>query len=278
MDNSLKIDKKVIRSVWLRTNLFQASWNFERMQALGYCYCMVPAIRKLYKKGSDEEKAAYKRHLEFFNTHPYVARPILGVNLAMEEQRANGAPIDDATINGVKVGMMGPLAGVGDPVFWATLRPVLAGLGAGISATSGSILGPLLFFVAWNAIRLGFSYWTISYGYRKGTDIIQDMSGGLLHKLTMGASIVGLFVMGALVNLWTNINVKWVAYKTIATETTEASTKTVQNILDDIMPGILALLLTFGVMKLLEKKVSPVMIIFGIFGIGILGSVLGILG
>lgn len=86
---------------------------------------------------------------EFFNTHPYVAAPVLGVTTAMEEKRANGAEIDDGAINGIKVGLMGPLAGVGDPIFWGTVRPVFAALGAGI-AMSGSLLGPLLFFILFN--------------------------------------------------------------------------------------------------------------------------------
>lgn len=106
-----------IRGVFLRSNLFQGSWNFERMQALGFCYSMVPVIRRLYPENNDDRKQAIKRHLEFFNTHPYVAAPVLGVTMAMEEQRANGAAIDDAAINGIKVGLMGPLAGVGDPIF-----------------------------------------------------------------------------------------------------------------------------------------------------------------
>ncbi|WP_262156729.1 PTS system mannose/fructose/sorbose family transporter subunit IID, partial [Escherichia coli] len=79
--------------------------------------------RRLYPENNDARKQAIKRHLEFFNTHPYVAAPVLGVTLAMEEKRANGAEIDDGAINGIKVGLMGPLAGVGDPIFWGTVRP-----------------------------------------------------------------------------------------------------------------------------------------------------------
>ena len=97
--------------------------------------------------------------MEFFNTHPYVAAPIIGVTLALEEERANGAAIDDAAIQGVKIGMMGPLAGIGDPVFWFTVRPILGALGASLAA-SGNILGPLIFFIAWNAIRMAFLWYT----------------------------------------------------------------------------------------------------------------------
>ena len=79
-----------------------------------------------------ELNQALKRHLEFFNTQPFLATPIMGIIAAMEEKRANGADISDQTISGVKVGLIGPLAGVGDPIFWGTLRPVLAALGADI--------------------------------------------------------------------------------------------------------------------------------------------------
>ena len=102
--------------------------------------------------------------------------------------------------------MMGPLAGVGDPVFWGTARPVLAALGAGLALT-GNLFGPILFFVLFNIIRLGFRYWGVSYGYHKGSNLVKDMSGGLLQKLTVGSSILGLFVMGALVSKWTTVNI-----------------------------------------------------------------------
>ncbi|HGP0855094.1 TPA: PTS mannose transporter subunit IID [Yersinia enterocolitica] len=270
-----KLTPADIRGVFIRSNLFQGSWNFERMQALGFCFSMVPAIRRLYPENSEERKQAIKRHLEFFNTQPFVAAPILGVTLAMEEQKANGAEIDDAAINGIKVGLMGPLAGVGDPIFWGTVRPVLAALGAGI-AMSGSLLGPLLFFVLFNLVRLLTRYYGVAYGYSKGVNIVSDMDGGLLQKLTEGASILGLFVMGALVNKWTHVNIPVVVSK-ITNPTGETTVTTVQTILDQLMPGLVPLLLTFGCMWLLRRKVNALWIIMGFFAIGIFGYWIGFL-
>lgn len=270
-----KLTPADIRGVFIRSNLFQGSWNFERMQALGFCFSMVPAIRRLYPENSEERKQAIKRHLEFFNTQPFVAAPILGVTLAMEEQKANGAEIDDAAINGIKVGLMGPLAGVGDPIFWGTVRPVLAALGAGI-AMSGSLLGPLLFFVLFNLVRLLTRYYGVAYGYSKGVNIISDMDGGLLQKLTEGASILGLFVMGALVNKWTHVNIPVVVSK-ITNPAGETTVTTVQTILDQLMPGLVPLLLTFGCMWLLRRKVNALWIIMGFFAIGIFGYWIGFL-
>ncbi|CNH96497.1 MULTISPECIES: PTS mannose transporter subunit IID [Yersinia] len=271
-----KLTPADIRGVFLRSNLFQGSWNFERMQALGFCFSMVPAIRRLYPENSEERKQAIKRHLEFFNTQPFVAAPILGVTLAMEEQKANGAEIDDAAINGIKVGLMGPLAGVGDPIFWGTVRPVFAALGAGI-AMSGSLLGPLLFFVLFNVVRLLTRYYGVAYGYSKGVNIVSDMDGGLLQKLTEGASILGLFVMGALVNKWTHVNIPVVVSR-ITNQNGETTVTTVQTILDQLMPGLVPLLLTFGCMWLLRRKVNALWIIMGFFAIGIFGYWIGFLG
>ncbi len=147
-----KITRSDLVSMFLRSNLQQASFNFERIHGLGFCYDMIPAIKRLYPLKEDQV-AALRRHLVFFNTTPAVCGPVIGVTAAMEEARANGAEIDDGTINGIKVGLMGPLAGVGDPLVWGTLRPITAALGASL-ALSGNILGPLLFFFIFNAVRL----------------------------------------------------------------------------------------------------------------------------
>ncbi len=273
MENQKKLTRSDLRSVFYRSNLLQASWNFERMQALGYAFQMVPAIRRLYPAGSEERKQAIKRHLEFYNTHPYMTAPILGINLAMEEQRANGMPIDDAAINGMKVGLMGPLAGVGDPIFWGTVRPVVGAFCATIAA-GGSIYGPILFFVLFNLIRLLVRYYGITYGYKKGMEVVSDMGGGLLQKLTEAASILGLFVMGALVNQWTHINIP-VVISRLEDQTGQSHVSTVQSVLDSLMPGLPALMFTFASMWLLRKGVNPLWIIFGIFLIGIFGYWVG---
>ncbi|MFP3036652.1 MAG: PTS mannose transporter subunit IID [Arsenophonus sp. ER-BJ3-MAG3] len=276
--NKKKLTIGDIRSVFLRSNLFQGSWNFERMQALGFCFSMIPVIRRLYPKNSEERKQAIKRHLEFFNTHPYISSPILGVTIAMEEKKANGENINDSVINGIKIGLMGPLAGVGDPIFWGTVRPVLAALGAGI-AMSSSLLGPILFFILFNLVRLLTRYYGITYGYRKGLNIITGGLGGpsFLQKITEGASILGLFVIGALVNKWTNVNIPLVISEIKNPYTGETTITTVQTILNQLMPGLVPLLLTLLCMWLLRRKINPLWIIIGFFILGIIGYLTGFL-
>ena len=274
-EQKVTLTKGDILSTYFRSTFLLGSFNFERMQSMGFCVSMIPTIKRLYSKKEDQA-AALKRHLEFFNTQPWVGSAIMGVTAAMEQERANGAKdVDDAAINGVKVGLMGPLAGVGDPIFWGTLRPVLAALGAGIALT-GSILGPLLFFILINVIRAVTRWYGFKYGYEKGTEIVSDMGGGRLQKITQGASILGLFVMGSLVSKWTSINVplELTRYKN---QLGEEVVVTLQGVLNDLLPGLLALLLTFLCMYLLRKKVNAMVIIFGLFGVGILGYWAGIL-
>ena len=271
------MEKKLTKSdlfwTFIRSNFLQGSWNMERMQALGYAFGMVPVLRRLYE--GDALKAAMKRHLEFYNTQPFVTAPIIGITAAMEEKKANGADIPDGVINGIKVGMMGPLAGVGDPIFWGTLRPIAAALGASF-AVNGSIAGPVLFFLIFNIVRLLVRYYGIQYGYTKGTDIVQDVAGNQLQKLTEGASILGLFVMGALVNKWTSVNIP-VVVSEITTANGEVVVTTVQSILDQLMPGLIPLLMTFACMALMKRKVSAIWIIFGLFALGIVCYALGIM-
>lgn len=303
MAEKITLSKKDRLSVALRSTFLQGSWNYERMQNGGWAFAMIPAIKKLYTT-KEEQIDALKRHLEFFNTHPYVASPVLGVTLALEEERANGAPVDDAAIQGVKIGMMGPLAGVGDPVFWFTARPILGALGASL-AMAGNILGPILFFVLWNVIRWAFMWYTQEFGYNVGTKITEDLSGGLLQKITKGASILGMFVLGSLVQRWVNISfapvvstvklsegayIDWAslpqggagiqqAFQQYASGLALSPEKvtTLQDNLNSLIPGFAPLLLTLLCMWLLKKNVSPIIIIIALFVVGIGGHLIGLL-
>ncbi|MDO3394044.1 PTS system mannose/fructose/sorbose family transporter subunit IID [Ligilactobacillus sp. 110_WCHN] len=304
-ENRIKVDKKTRFKVAARSQFLQGSWNYERMQNGGYAFSMIPAIKKLYKTDEDRQ-AALKRHMEFFNTTPFMASPIIGVTLALEEERANGGDVDDEAINGVKVGMMGPLAGVGDPVFWFTVRPILGALCASL-AMSGNILGPIMFFVVWNLFRWGFQWYTQEFGYKAGSAITDDLSGTMMQDVTRGASMLGMFVLGSLIQRWVKIDFKPIVSKVQLQKgayidwhslpsghegiqkalelynngqgqaLSSVKITTMQNVLDQLIPGLAGLLLTFLCMWLLKKKVSPIWIIIGIFIVGILCHVVGLL-
>ena len=302
-DNKIKLTKADRFKTFLRSYFLLASFNYERMQNGGVAYTMIPAIKKLYSSKEDRA-AALKRHLEFFNTQPFMANPIFGVTLALEEEKANGADIDDAAISGVKIGMMGPLAGAGDPLFWFTLRPIFLSLGASL-AVSGNIMGPIVFFLLWNIMVAAVKWYTQEFGYRAGTAITDDLSGNLLQQVTRGASMMGMFVIGALIQRWVSITftpvvstvrqqegayIDWDKLPTGVAGLKEAFTQydagrsldinrvtTLQDNLNQLVPGLAALGLTFLCMYLLKRKVSPIVIILGIFILAILLHLVGLL-
>ena len=283
-EEKITLSKKDRQAVAWRHQFLQGSWNYERMQNGGWCYAMIPAIKALYSSQEDQS-AALKRHLEFYNTHPYVSAPVIGVTLALEEERANGATVDDA-------------------VFWFTIRPILGALGASM-ALSGSIVGPIMFFIAWNIIRMAFLWYTQEFGYNVGTSIAKDLSGGMLGKITEGASILGMFIIGALVERWVSINftpvvstvqqsegayIDWDAlpagtegiksaleqYASLgATGLNQAKVTTLQGNLDQLVPGLAAVGLTMLCCWLLKKNVSPIVIILALFAVGICGRFFG---
>lgn len=270
-----KITKQDLMMTFIYSNFQQASFNYERIHALAFCVDMIPTIKRVYKTKA-EQAEALKRNMTFFNVTPAVCGPVIGVTMAMEEAKAEGADIDEGTINSLKIGLMGPLCGVGDPLVWGTLRPITAALGASLALT-GNVLGPILFFVLFNAVRIAMKWFGLTYGFKKGMDIVADLSGNLLQKLTEGATILGLFIMGVLVTKWTTINIPVVVSKTTGADG-KAVITTVQNILNDLVPGIAALGLTLLMMYLLKKKVSPIVLIFALFAVGIIGYALHILG
>lgn len=303
MTEQIKLSKSDRQKVWWRSQFLQGSWNYERMQNMGWAYALIPALKKLYTTKEDRA-AALERHMEFFNTHPYVAAPIIGVTLALEEEKASGAPVEDKAIQGVKIGMMGPLAGIGDPVFWFTVRPILGALGASL-ASAGNILGPIIFFVGWNLIRMSFLWYTQELGYKSGKEITKDMSGGILQDITKGASILGMFILAVLVKRWVAINFTVDLPKKTLSEGAyinfpkdhvsgqqlhdilgqvqsglsldKMQPQTLQGQLDSLIPGLAGLLLTFFCMWLLKKKVSPITIIIGLFIVGILARLAGVM-
>lgn len=267
-DSESKITKSDLKKVYWRSMFEMASINYERFQALGFLHAMTPVIKKLYP---DEErrKAAMKRHMEMYNSHPWMIEPILGTTIALEEQNAMGNDVEE-TINNVKVGLMGPFAGIGDSLFWGTLRPILAGIGAAL-ALQGNIFGPILFLILWNTFNFGFRWYSLNYGYTAGMKMLKDMKKtNIIQKVSDGAAVLGLMVLGVLV-------AQWITVKTGIQFTSGNKIFKVQEILDGIMPSMLPLISTLILVKLLRKKITPNKLILSIFVVALILSALKIL-
>lgn len=262
------ITKKDLMKIFLRSLTLEYSWNYERQQHMGYCFAMLPAIQRIYDKKEQQIEAA-KRHMEFFNTTPYLSTAVLGISTAMEESNSQTSDFDTLSINSVKAALMGPMAGIGDSMFWGTLRIIATGIGTSL-ALNGSIFGPLLFFLIYNIPAYLLRYICLKAGYNFGTSFLNKIEkSGLMPKLTYGAAILGLVVIGAMIPNMVVVNIAGVLGS-------GDSQSTVQSVLDGIMPYLVPLALTLGIYNLLQKKVKVSQILILLMAIGILGSFFGI--
>lgn len=268
-NNNLSVeDQRLINKLFWNSFLLEHSYNYERQQALGFALGMWPAIKEFHKTKEDQSEALI-RHMQIFNTTPHVASAITGMAAALEKEASENEEFDKDIINQVKVSLMGPFAGIGDSFFWGTLRIIATAIALPLSQ-QGSILGPILFLVAFNVPHVLIRYYGTVYGYRFGTDLMENVSeSGVFKKISKAATIVGLIVIGAM------------AAQMVRLETTigfsfEDTTVLIQEFIDQIFPLLLPLLYTGWMFSLLKKgkKSTYLLVITIVIGIG--GALLGI--
>lgn len=265
--SQVKITKSDLHSAYWRSFFDMASINYERFQTLGYLFSLQKVLKKLYADDKEGLTRACVRHMEMFNTMPLFIPAILGTTIAIEEKVANSEEGEDTaeleeSINNIKVGLMGPFAGIGDSLGWGTVRPVLASVGAAM-ALGGSVLGPIFFLVMWNLFNFSFRYFTLIYGYNKGTSMMRDIkTSNIIEKISTGASILGLMVLGVLVASW--INIKTVLELTVEGPDGPVVTN-IQAVLDGLIPGLLGLGLTMLLVAMMRRKWTTLKLIGLIF-------------
>lgn len=254
-----QLDKKTLnKMVWLSCFL-QASFNYERMQACGWLWGMLPGLQKIHTNKEDL-KASMAHNLDFLNTHPFLVTFVMGIVLSLEQNKA-----DTATIRSVRISAAGPLGGIGDALFWLTLVPITAGLTANM-AMEGQIIGAVLFLIIFNAVqfavRFGLMYW--SYGL--GTKAVTLLTSSA-KEFTRAASILGIFVVGGLIANYGGTSLRIVVGDPAIN---------IQGLLDGVLPKLIPLLISLGIYVLIKKGWTPVKCIILILVVGILGCAFGI--
>ena len=257
-----KLSKRTLNQMAWRSCFLQGSFNYERMQAAGWLYSIIPGLKKIHKNKKDLS-TSMAHNLEFFNTHPFLVTFVMGIILPLEQQKS-----DIGTIRAVRVAAMGPLGGIGDAIFWFTLVPIAAGISSNM-ALDGNIIAPFVFLLLFNAVQFGMRYWLMHWSYNVGTSAIEKLTRHS-KEFTRAASILGVIVVGALVSLYgeTQFDLEI---------PNGESPIVIQEILDGIMPKLLPLGLTLFVYWLIKKhNWSAVKAITLLLGLGLLGALIGI--
>ena len=277
-----KVTRRDLIWSWVLWTFFShANYNYERLQATAFAHAMTPIIKRLYHT-PDEIRAALKRHLVFFNTEPNWGGVIHGAVIAMEEQRANGADIDDDAINSVKSGLMGPLAGIGDTIDQGTILPILLALGIGIAGIgtvtagetpslanlTGNPLGAVIFIVLAMVIFLAIGYGAYTQGYYRGRTFVTDiLRSGALDRIITGASVLGNLVLGALAAQFVAVYVAYPLY----VGNTHLNLQT--DVADKIFPGVLGLGLVLMTWWLLRRRISPMTLVAVYLVVALVGAI-----
>ena len=286
-----KVSKKSLNSSfwrWFYGNL--TCFSHEHMQTFGYMWSMLPIIQELYET-KDEQAEKLQTYYPFFNTEPQIGSIVVGITAGLEEARANGAEeIDDEMINGIRAGLMGPLAGIGDSLIVGTYIPVLLGIALGL-AEGGSIIGPLFYIVVWNVTSIFFQKWIYNTGYELGGSAVEVIVGEQATALRESVIVMGQVIVGAMAGTWVSITTSVQLTTSIQNKTemviegskviekvtgTQEVPVLLQEKLDGAFPGVLTLLFVLGCWWLMAKKaISPIKIMLLMVVVAIVGVLVG---
>ncbi|MBD1556151.1 PTS mannose/fructose/sorbose transporter family subunit IID [Vibrio sp. S9_S30] len=258
-----ELTKADINKMAWRSLLLQASFNFERMQASGWLYGLIPALKKIHTNKADLSKAM-QGHMGFFNTHPFLVTFVMGIVLAMERSKQN-----INSIQSTKIAVGAPMGGIGDAMFWLTLLPICGGIGADL-ALQGSIMGAVFFMVLFNVVHFGLRFGLAHYAYRMGVAAIPIIKSNT-KKVGHAASMVGMTVIGALVATYVRLST------TAEITAGDAVVKLQADVIDKLMPAFLPLLYTLAMYALVKRGWSPLKLIGITVTLGVTGRFMGFL-
>ena len=242
----------------------------EHMQTFGYLCAMLPIVEELYDTKEDQQKAL-DTYTAFFNTEPQLGSVIVGVTVGLEEAKANGENVDGETINGLRAGLMGPVAGIGDSLIVGVLIPLLLGIALGLS-TGGSPIGVIFYIIAWNIIvTLGMRLLYFK-GYELGGKAVEFLTGEKSKALRESVMMLGSMVIGAVAATWVNVTT---VFQMINEETGEAYLNLKDLIISVVPKGLTAIFVVFCWYWISKKKLSPLKVMLLLVIIAFVGVLIG---
>lgn len=266
------ITTKDFRKTFWRSFTLLGTYNYERMEALGFNYSIIPELEKIYKDDPQGLSEALQRHMEVFNMTVAPSPFVMGIAIAMEEQyKRDPENFDVSSINAVKMSLMGPLSGIGDTFFWGVFRILAAAIGCSFAA-QGNFIAPFIFLILFNVPQFLTRWYGLKIGYHNGNEFLSTMQkSGKMNLFTYCAGIVGVIAVGCMIA--TQISLTCPFEFTIS-----GTTIVLQEYLDQILPKLLPLATTLLVYYFLKKKVKVSYIMCALIIFGFICGVLGILG
>ncbi len=258
-----------VNKTFIQNTLLKNLWNFKKKKILSFYFKIINIITKLYKNNI-KKKNKIKKYLKFLNINLYMIFLILEILIAIKKKKINGININKNIINNIKINLIKPLSGISDIIFWIIIRPILTILESNIYKIK-NIINLLLFFIFFNIIRLLILYYSIYYGYKNELKITKYINNNIIKKIIEILFILELFIIGGLINKWTNINIPLIILNQ------QKKKITLKTILNKILPNNINLIIILIYIWLLKKKINLSILMIFTFTLNIIGKYFNII-
>jgi mannose PTS system EIID component len=263
------LSKHDLASAWLNWLFFShGSYNFERMQGLGFAHSMAPVLRRLYPETAARAEALH-RHMAYFNCEPNLGALVNGTVIALEEVRASKGTVSADAIHATKIGMMGAVSGIGDSLIQGTFVPLALMLGIGLTQQIG-IIGPILYCILVAIVIWGTGALSFVIGYYGGqVAIAKRLTLVSSQSLLAGLETVGSVMLGALlarvIDFTTNVNIV-IGPNQVGLE----------EMLDGIFPHLIAFTLCLVAVWLFKRRLKTGWVFLGALVLGFVAGSFGV--
>ena len=250
------------------------SQSQSRKAGIHLCASMALLAKKLYPGDHEKQVDMAQRYSGFYMTDYTWGGTLHGVLIGMEEKRAqdlyeNGdSEISTDLIEGIKNGLMGPLAGFGDTINQSVVRATAIAYSQPLAA-AGNPLGAVIGFIGNDFYRWITTFVTFFLGYKGGLEFVERLTTSkVVDKALTIAGIFSMMMMGALAAK----NVKFA----MAIQITEKMS--FDQMIETLLPGAYQILPPIIIFWLIsKKKVDTTWIILGIMAGCLILAALGII-
>lgn len=195
---------KLLELLWagIKLNFLQTSWNFERLQNIGFLFSFIHILRRIYKNSKLNFLLSIKRHITFFNTNIFFSSAILGVMTKLEEEINNDNPeTKEKEIENIKIGIMGPLAAIGDSLFWTGIKPLALLIGGGLVWLYNYeikifLIACLISILIYNVPRILIKYFLLYKSYFQYTELFLLIQKIRFQDIMKSIKLLGMGVLG----------------------------------------------------------------------------------
>jgi len=198
----------IFLKIFLRSFFIQSCWNYKSLLSVGFSFALLPVANWLYKNNPDKYKTFIKRHMGFFNGHPYFIPFALGSVMRLEEDMSKGKGSESQILK-FKEALIGPLGALGDQLFWVKIKPAVFSFGVLLffifKEVSEKLLILAILIIIYNVPHIAIRIYGLYSGYKEGFSIFKFLKMEKFSKLSIVYTIIGVLSISGIIG-WVSAN------------------------------------------------------------------------